>query len=290
MTAETDDDSHRAADLDRRGQDSRPGGEANRPGTTLSRPALAGIFFLIFTIAQSIMYVAGMELYVLVLLAELIVVAIMVPLILTTATHPVGLTGHPVKPYLIGVGVGTLMIVVTAARMLPTTALNRETAVWLALLLIGGIVIQSFAEELLLRGLIMSSLVDRFGAWPGIIGSSVIFGALHLLNEGVTVLSTLNTVLVGIVFGLMFVVHNGLWAPAGAHCAWNAIMGPILGVEVSGFELPASIFTTASPHPYGFEATGVCTVVIGIAIAVYAAVLIRRRTRTTALGANLSGE
>ena len=35
-------------------------------------------------------------------------------------------------------------------------------------------------EEIFYRGLLFRSIENRFGTWPGIIGSGVIFGSSHL--------------------------------------------------------------------------------------------------------------
>ena len=72
-----------------------------------------------------------------------------------------------------------------------------------------GFFIQSTSEEVLVRGILTRVLSDKFGRTVAILLPSIVFGLLHLGNEGVTILSTLNTILVGIFFAkLLFYKKN----------------------------------------------------------------------------------
>lgn len=95
--------------------------------------------------------------------------------------------------------------------------------------------IQSTSEEVLVRGLLTRALFDKFGKKITIILPSVFFGLLHLGNEGVTVLSTLNTILVGIFFAKLLFYTDNIMVTSGAHAGWNFSMAMIYGLNVSGF-------------------------------------------------------
>ena len=95
--------------------------------------------------------------------------------------------------------------------------------------------IQSTSEEVLVRGLLTRALFDKFGKKIAIILPSVFFGLLHLGNEGVTVLSTLNTILVGIFFAKLLFYTDNIMVASGAHAGWNFSMAMIYGLNVSGF-------------------------------------------------------
>lgn len=95
--------------------------------------------------------------------------------------------------------------------------------------------IQSTSEEVLVRGLLTRALFDKFGKKIAIILPSVFFGLLHLGNEGVTVLSTLNTILVGIFFAKLLFYTDNIMVTSGAHAGWNFSMAMIYGLNVSGF-------------------------------------------------------
>ena len=95
--------------------------------------------------------------------------------------------------------------------------------------------IQSTSEEVLVRGLLTRALFDKFGKKIAIILPSIFFGLLHLGNEGVTILSTLNTILVGIFFAKLLFYTENIMVTSGAHAGWNFSMAMIYGLNVSGF-------------------------------------------------------
>ena len=95
--------------------------------------------------------------------------------------------------------------------------------------------IQSTSEEVLVRGILTRVLCDRFGRNVAILLPSIFFGLLHLGNEGVTILSTLNTILVGIFFGKLLFYKENIMLTSGVHAGWNFSMAMIYGLSVSGF-------------------------------------------------------
>ncbi|MDU5571104.1 MAG: CPBP family intramembrane glutamic endopeptidase [Peptoniphilus harei] len=95
--------------------------------------------------------------------------------------------------------------------------------------------IQSTSEEVLVRGLLTRALFDKFGKKIAIILPSLFFGLLHFGNEGVTILSTLNTILVGIFFAKLLFYSDNIMLTSGVHAGWNFSMAMIYGLNVSGF-------------------------------------------------------
>ena len=98
-----------------------------------------------------------------------------------------------------------------------------------------GFFIQSTSEEFLVRGLLTRALFDKYGKKIAIILPSIFFGLLHLGNEGVTILSTLNTMLVGIFFAKLLFYTENIMLTSGVHAGWNFSMAMIYGLNVSGF-------------------------------------------------------
>ena len=94
--------------------------------------------------------------------------------------------------------------------------------------------IQSTSEEVLVRGILTRVLSDRFGRNVAILLPSIFFGLLHLGNEGVTILSTLNTILVGIFFAKLLFYKENIMLTSGVHAGWNFSMAMIYGLNVSG--------------------------------------------------------
>jgi membrane protease YdiL (CAAX protease family) len=98
-------------------------------------------------------------------------------------------------------------------------------------------VIVGIKEELLSRGYCITALNQMNKPWISVIISSVIFSALHLLNPNVKPLGIINIILVGVLFGYMFVKTKSLWMPIGYHITWNYFQGCIYGFNVSGLNI-----------------------------------------------------
>jgi membrane protease YdiL (CAAX protease family) len=99
----------------------------------------------------------------------------------------------------------------------------------------------SIAEELLTRGNQILNLTEgagRLGYVPAVMTawlvSSMIFGALHVFNPHVTLVSIVNLTLMGFMFGLGYVLTGELGLPIGLHLTWNLVQGNVYGFPVSG--------------------------------------------------------
>jgi uncharacterized protein len=87
-------------------------------------------------------------------------------------------------------------------------------------------------EELLFRGFLQPVLVDSFGVLPGILVTSVLFGALHLMQNAFIWQSGVLIMIVGFVFGVVRHVSGSTRASAITHISYNAI--PFLSLILSG--------------------------------------------------------
>ncbi|MGT2712547.1 CPBP family intramembrane glutamic endopeptidase [Streptococcus oriscaviae] len=147
-------------------------------------------------------------------------------------------------------------------------SINQDVNLLLLGLTLVGFIFQGFLEEFLLRSLLMTQFALKLGVVLAIILNSVIFGLGHMTNAGASVISVVNTILIGLVMSMMFYYHDTIWFVSGFHSGWNFILGPILGIPVSGFQLPTSLFTSRVKEShsfltggsYGFEAGFVVTV------------------------------
>ncbi len=106
-----------------------------------------------------------------------------------------------------------------------------------------AIFVQSSAEELLCRGFLYQRLRRGYRSpLVAIIGNSLLFALLHLLNDGVTVLSVLNIFTIGICFSLMVWYLDSLWCAMAVHTAWNFTQNILFGLPNSGMTVPFSVF------------------------------------------------
>ncbi|MFT4622776.1 MAG: membrane protease YdiL (CAAX protease family) [Myxococcota bacterium] len=117
-----------------------------------------------------------------------------------------------------------------------------------------------------------------------IVATATAFGLVHGMNPGVTLLSTANTVLAGLWFGVLVVRTRTLWVAIGAHWSWNWAQGLLLGLPISGTTEDSSglvltplarTLVTAEPEwlsggAYGIEGSIATSVAMVIAIAISA--------------------
>lgn len=106
-----------------------------------------------------------------------------------------------------------------------------------------AVFVQSSAEELLCRGFLYQRLRKSYEhPAVAIVGNAALFAALHLLNEGVTVLSIINILVVGILFSLMVYYMDSIWCAMAMHAAWNFTQNIVFGLPNSGMTVPFSVF------------------------------------------------
>ena len=113
----------------------------------------------------------------------------------------------------------------------------------LLLLLLLGFLVQGFAEEILFRGCLMTSLAKGTSLSFAMILSSLLFSFIHRANAGVSPLAFLNLFLFGILASLYMIRGGNLFGAAALHALWNIGEGLILGSPVSGELLPTSLFS-----------------------------------------------
>lgn len=126
-------------------------------------------------------------------------------------------------------------------------------------------------EEALFRGYILQTFARSDLAAFAIAMTSVFFGALHLGNPNVGAISTINTMIAGVWFGLAYLKTRDLWFVWGLHLIWNWLQGAVFGIEVSGLTdiTKASLFVEVDHGPvwltggqYGIEGGIACTVAL----------------------------
>ena len=142
------------------------------------------------------------------------------------------------------------------------------------LMLSGLLALGATTEEVLFRGYAFQRLVEGSNGTVAILVSSAVFGGLHMSNPSATRLSTLNTVLAGVLLAIAYLKTRALWWPIGFHFGWNwtlAVLGhPVSGLEVA--QLPWQIAIVSEPvwvhgGSYGPEGGVVATAVLVIGTA-----------------------
>jgi hypothetical protein len=133
----------------------------------------------------------------------------------------------------------------------------------------------SLAEELMFRGYPFQRLVEAIGAGGAILVFSILFGLVHLMNPGANPWGLLNTVVIGVALSVAYLRTRALWLPWGIHFAWNATLGLVFGLPVSGIRLFNVALRTTAAGPnwltggtYGLEASlpGASVVLVGLIV------------------------
>jgi membrane protease YdiL (CAAX protease family) len=123
-------------------------------------------------------------------------------------------------------------------------------------LLVPFFVVQASAEEILVRGYLLTNLAEGgaglFGKWRAVVvatvGTGVLFGVLHMTNPGATVLSVANITLYGILLGACYVLTGRLGIACGFHVAWNYTLA-LWDFPVSGLETGVALLRTETSGP-----------------------------------------
>src|SRR5262249_43241830 len=90
-------------------------------------------------------------------------------------------------------------------------------------------------EEIVFRGVVFRLLEEWGGTWAALAISSLLFGAIHLLNPRATALGAIGVVFLGgILLAAAYVLTRRLWLPIGIHAGWNFAEGGIFGLPTSG--------------------------------------------------------
>ncbi|HEX3968552.1 MAG TPA: type II CAAX endopeptidase family protein [Edaphobacter sp.] len=153
------------------------------------------------------------------------------------------------REWLLGVALGWGLIVLailpmTLAGTLDIQFWTQSRAFGLLLLNLLTIAIAALVEEVAFRGYPFRRLIEAIGPVAATIVMSLFFGFLHILNPNATLTSTAVTVLAGVLLSLAWLRTHGLWLGWGLHFAWNASMGILFGLPISGINDFASIVET----------------------------------------------
>jgi uncharacterized protein len=119
----------------------------------------------------------------------------------------------------------------------------KYAVLWAALSLTVG-----FFEEGLLRGYLQSTLTRGLGFWWAALLLSVLFGCLHLGNDGESLAGILNIMVAGLVCCLALRLTGSLWWIVGVHAGIDFAESYFYGTPDSGMLVQGHLFET---HPIG---------------------------------------
>lgn len=175
----------------------------------------------------------------------------------------------------VGLSLGVVVILLT---LLPLAAMR--CAGWRGgigsptelILVLGILCVAAFLEELVARAYVLTNLREALGPVAAVLISSAIFAGFHLGNPHAGIVGVVNIFLAGVLLGTVFALTGRLWSAWALHVAWNATLGMVLGLPVSGLRLPSVIrldlagSDLATGGRFGLEGSLWNTVALGLII------------------------
>lgn len=130
-------------------------------------------------------------------------------------------------------------------------------------------------EEMMLRGIFFRIVQESIGSWLALLASGLVFGAMHLINDNISVLGIANIAAAGVFFAAAFLLTGRLWLCAALHAGWNFFQDGIFSLAVSGHEVKSGLLTTQLSGPdwltggaFGIEGSAVDLVLVVMATVV----------------------
>jgi len=168
-----------------------------------------------------------------------------------------GLPSRPTaaREWGIGAAIGWGLVVLAVLPMALAGALHVDLwlaprAFWLVILNLLTLAVSALVEEVAFRGYPFRRLINAIGPTAATILLSLFFGLLHAFNPDATWISVLITVFAGVLLSIAWLRTHGLWLGWGLHFAWNASMGILLGLPVSGITDFSSVVQTRAIGRY----------------------------------------
>jgi len=134
-------------------------------------------------------------------------------------------------------------------------------------------ILVAFVEEIIVRGYVLSNLMESMNRWLALFISAVIFSIMHSGNPDITLMALLNIFVAGILLGVNYIYTKNLWFAIFFHFAWNFFQGTIIGYHVSGLSIDTGLFEIYINGPdeitgglFGFEGSAFALILQVIAI------------------------
>lgn len=137
----------------------------------------------------------------------------------------------------IGLGVGGAWLGTAIALLALTDSIetNDSSPDWDQLPLKGASTLANvITQELLINGYPLEVLTRYFGSPAAVTLTSALFALLHAGAAQGEILPLLNVFVAGVLLGSAKTLSGNLWFPITIHFAWNLLLGPVMGMTVSG--------------------------------------------------------
>jgi hypothetical protein len=144
--------------------------------------------------------------------------------------------GHSISNLVVGLGIGIGMITISVASLWLSGSIQFLTGVTISapVLMVTGaaMLFNAVTQEVLVRGYLFQTIQSQGSSKLALILTAFIFSIMH--GGGGAILPAINLFMVGILLGLGYVWTGNLWLSIALHFGWNFLLGPVLGLTVSG--------------------------------------------------------
>jgi uncharacterized protein len=139
-------------------------------------------------------------------------------------------------------------------------------------------------EELIMRAVVFRLVEQIAGTLIAVVFSAVLFGLLHAMNPGATIVSTSAIAIeAGVLLAVAYALTRNLWFVIGIHLGWNFAEGALFGAKVSGSAATHALIRTSISGPdlisgggFGPEASLVSVGLLAAVSAVICIIIVRR--------------
>jgi uncharacterized protein len=97
-----------------------------------------------------------------------------------------------------------------------------------------AVIANALQQELLVHGYVFQALRRELGPFIAVVMTAAGFAVWHADAYHGSVLAAVNVFLAGATFGALCWRSGNLWMPVAAHATWNFLVGPALGLTLSG--------------------------------------------------------
>jgi hypothetical protein len=135
------------------------------------------------------------------------------------------------------VGWGLLLLTIVPSVFIGGLGITLWTGAhqWFLLILdLLVLAIAALCEELIFRGYPFQRLMDAVGPTTGSVLISICFVVVHYQPE-MPHAAVFALFLLSLILCIAYLRTRALWLPWGLHFAWNAAMGPLFGLPLSGY-------------------------------------------------------
>lgn len=180
------------------------------------------------------------------------------------------------REYSAGFVLGGLMVCISVAAIaalggLRTLSVASGSIIALPLLMH---ITVGLIEEMAMRGIFFRVVQESLGSWLALLASGLVFGAMHLVNDNISVLAIANIAVAGVFFAAAFLLTGRLWLCAALHAGWNFFQDGVFSLAVSGHEVKTGLFKTELSGPdwltggaFGIEGSAVDLALVVLASA-----------------------